>query len=149
MQRGPLAGYPLQDLHVTVLDGSYHDVDSSDLAFRAAGALALRGALEHARPGLLEPTRHLKVRAPARFTGDLLGDLQTRRARVQGIDTTGTVTTITALVPQAELHDYSAALRSLTGDRAAFSVTGGPYQPVPDHLTRKIIDARQEELAQG
>lgn len=149
LQRGPLAGYPLQDLHVTVLDGSYHDVDSSDLAFRAAGALALKNALEHARPGLLEPTRHLKVRAPARFTGDLLGDLQTRRARVQGIDTTGTVTTITALVPQAELHDYSAALRSLTGDRAAFSVTAGPYQPVPDHLTRKIIDARQEELTQA
>jgi elongation factor G len=149
MQKGSLAGYPLQDLSVTVLDGSYHDVDSSDIAFRMAGSLALKNALEHARPGLLEPAVLLKVRAPASFTGDLISDLQTRRARVQGMDTGGTVITISAVVPQAELQNYSADLRSLTGDRGAFSVKPHGYQDVPDHLARKIIEERRAEVAAG
>nr|WP_255639467.1 elongation factor G [Deinococcus betulae] len=147
MQKGSLAGYPLQDLHVTVLDGSYHDVDSSDIAFRTAGSLALKNALEGARPGLLEPVVQLRVRAPASFTGDLISDLQTRRARVQGMDTSGTVMTVTATVPQAELQNYSADLRSLTGDRGAFSVKPQGYQPVPDHIAKKIIEERKGELA--
>ncbi|MBZ9712670.1 elongation factor G [Deinococcus multiflagellatus] len=147
MQKGSLAGYPLQDVHVTVLDGSYHDVDSSDIAFRTAGSLALKNALDGARPGLLEPVYQLKVRAPASFTGDLISDLQTRRARVQGMDTSGTVITVTAIVPQAEVQTYSADLRSLTGDRGAFSVKAHGYQPVPDHLAKKIIEERKGELA--
>ncbi|WP_221089023.1 elongation factor G [Deinococcus aquaedulcis] len=147
MLRGSLAGYPLQDVHVTVLDGSYHDVDSSDIAFRTAGSLALKNALEGARPGLLEPVWQLRVRAPATFTGDLISDLQTRRARVQGMDTSGTVITVTAIVPQAELQTYSADLRSMTGDRGAFSVKAHGYQPVPDHLAKKIIEERKGELA--
>ncbi|GGO27794.1 elongation factor G [Deinococcus humi] len=149
MQKGSLAGYPLQDVHVTVLDGSYHDVDSSDIAFRMAGSLALRNALENARPGLLEPAVLLKVRAPASFTGDLISDLQTRRARVQGMDTGGTVITISAVVPQAELQNYSADLRSLTGDRGAFSIKPHGYQDVPDHLAKKIIEERRAEVAAG
>ncbi|UBV41866.1 elongation factor G [Deinococcus taeanensis] len=148
MQKGTLAGYPLQNVHVTVLDGSYHDVDSSDIAFRTAGSLALKNALDGAKPGLLEPVMQLRVRAPATFTGDLISDLQTRRARVQGMEPEGTVITITALVPQAELQSYSADLRSLTGDRGAFSVRTHGYQPVPDHLARKIIEERQAELMQ-
>ncbi|BBN95395.1 elongation factor G [Deinococcus grandis] len=147
MQRGALAGYPMQDVHVTVLDGSYHDVDSSDIAFRTAGSLALKNAVTGARPGLLEPVMQLRVRAPASFTGDLISDLQTRRARVQGMDPEGTVITVTALVPQAELQTYSADLRSLTGDRGAFSIKPHGYQAVPEPLARKIIEARQGELA--
>lgn len=146
MQRGSLAGYPLQDIHVTVLDGSYHDVDSSDIAFRTAGSLALKNALEGARPGLLEPVMLLKVRAPAQFTGDLIGDLQTRRARVQGMEPEGTVITVTAVVPQVELQNYSADLRSLTGDRGAFSVKPHGYQDVPDHIAKKVIEDRKREL---
>ncbi|THF88078.1 elongation factor G [Deinococcus sp. KSM4-11] len=147
MLRGSLAGYPLQDIHVTVLDGSYHDVDSSDIAFRTAGSLALKNALEGARPGLLEPVMLLKVRAPAQFTGDLIGDLQTRRARVQGMEPEGTVITVTAVVPQSELQTYSADLRSLTGDRGAFSVKPHGYQDVPEHIARKVIEDRKAVLA--
>ncbi|MFC3835318.1 MULTISPECIES: elongation factor G [Deinococcus] len=147
MQRGTLAGFPLQDIHVTVLDGSYHDVDSSDIAFRTAGSLALKNALEGARPGLLEPVMLLKVRAPAQFTGDLIGDLQTRRARVQGMEPEGTVITVTAVVPQAELQSYSADLRSLTGDRGAFSVKPHGYQDVPEHIAKKVIEERKVALA--
>lgn len=146
MQKGPLAGFPLQDLHVTVLGGSYHDVDSSDLAFRAAGSLALKKALEGAKPGLLEPVVLLSVRAPAQLTGDLISDLQTRRARVQGMDPEGTVIVIRAVVPQAELQTYSADLRSLTGDRGAFSVKPHGYQDVPEHLARQVIAERQAAL---
>lgn len=148
MQKGSLAGFPLQDVHITVLDGSYHDVDSSDIAFRTAGALALKNALEHAKPGLLEPVMLLSVRAPSQYTGDLIGDLQGRRARVQGMDPEGTLIVIRAVVPQAELQNYSADLRSLTGDRAAFSVKPHGYQDVPDHIAKKVIAERQAQ-AQG
>uniref|UniRef100_UPI0028698443 elongation factor G n=1 Tax=Deinococcus sp. TaxID=47478 RepID=UPI0028698443 len=147
MQKGSLGGFPLQDIHVTVLDGSYHDVDSSDIAFRTAGSLALKSALEGARPGLLEPVLLLKVRAPAQFTGDLIGDLQTRRARVQGMEPEGTVITVTAVVPQSELQTYSADLRSLTGDRGAFSVKPHGYQDVPEHIAKKVIEERRQVLA--
>ncbi|UQN06249.1 translation factor GTPase family protein [Deinococcus sp. QL22] len=143
LQKGPLAGYPLQDIHVTVTDGSYHDVDSSDIAFRTAGMLALRTAVQDARPALLEPVMLLKVRAPAQFTGDLIGDLQTRRARVQGMEPEGTVITVSAVVPQAELQNYSADLRSLTGDRGAYSVKLHGYQDVPEHLAKKVIEERR------
>lgn len=143
MEKGPLAGYPMQDVQVAVTHGSYHDVDSSDLAFRTSGALAFRNAVEAARPTLLEPVVLLRVRAPAQFTGDLVGDLQTRRARVQGMEPEGTVITITAVVPQAELQTYSADLRSLTGDRGAFSVKPQGYQDVPEHLAKKIVEARK------
>ncbi|WP_216319348.1 elongation factor G [Deinococcus aestuarii] len=139
MLRGPLAGYPMQDVHVAVTHGSYHDVDSSDLAFRTAGSLAFRNAVEAARPTLLEPVMLLRVRAPAGFTGDL----QTRRARVQGMEPEGTVITVTAVVPQSELQTYSADLRSLTGDRGAFSVKFHGYQDLPEHLAKKVIEARK------
>ncbi|MDB5045921.1 MAG: elongation factor, partial [Deinococcus sp.] len=144
LQKGPLAGYPLQDIHVTVTDGSYHDVDSSDIAFRTAGMLALKNAVQDARPALLEPVMLLRVRAPAQFTGDLIGDLQTRRARVQGMEPEGTVITVSAVVPQVELQNYSADLRSLTGDRGAYSVKLHGYQDVPEHLAKKVIEERRE-----
>lgn len=143
MVKGSLAGFPVQDVHVTVLDGSYHEVDSSDLAFRMAGALAVRNALEQARPVLLEPVMLLRVRAPAPFTGDLMSDLQTRRARVQGMEPEGSVFTISAVVPQSELQTYNADLRSMTGDRGAYSVKPHGYQEVPEHLARKVIEERR------
>ena len=147
LERGFLAGFPIQDVHVTVLDGSYHDVDSSDIAFRTAGSLALKNAMEKARPGLMEPVVLLKVRVPAQFAGDIIGDLQTRRARVQGMDPEGTVMVVSAVVPQAELQNYSADLRSLTGDRGAFSVKPQGYQDVPEHIAKKVIEERQKQMA--
>lgn len=149
MQKGTLAGFPLQDIHFTVLDGSYHDVDSSDIAFRTAGSLAVRSALAQAKPVLLEPVMLLKVRAPSEFTGDLMGDLQGRRARVQGMEPEGTVTTISAVVPQSELITYNADLRSMTGDRGAYSVKMHGYQEMPEHLAQKVIAERQKHLAEG
>ncbi|GGK40103.1 elongation factor G [Deinococcus malanensis] len=145
--KGSLGGFPVQDVHVTVLDGSYHEVDSSDLAFRMAGALAVRNALEQARPVLLEPVMLLRVRAPASFTGDLMSDLQTRRARVQGMEPEGSVFTISAVVPQSELQTYNADLRSLTGDRGAYSVKPFGYQEVPEHLSKKVIEERRAAQA--
>ena len=147
MEKGALAGYPLQDVHFTVLDGSYHEVDSSDMAFRTAGSLAARAALEQARPVLLEPVMLLKVRAPAQYTGDIMGDLQGRRARVQGMEPDGTVFTISAIVPQSELQTYNADLRSMTGDRGAYSLKPQGYQEVPEHLAKKVVEERRVQLA--
>ncbi|MFC4640113.1 elongation factor G [Deinococcus hohokamensis] len=143
LQKGPLAGFPVQDVHFTVLTGSYHEVDSSDLAFRMAGALAARSALEQAKPTLLEPVLLLRVRAPAECTGDIMSDLQGRRARVQGMEPAGSVLTISAVVPQAELRTFNADLRSLTGGRGAYSLRPHGYQDVPEALARKVIEARR------
>lgn len=148
MQKGTLAGYPLQDIKVTVLDGSYHDVDSSDIAFRTAGSIALKNALANAKVGLLEPVQLLRVRAPMEYTGDLISDLQTRRARVQGMEPEGTTIVIRAVVPQAALQNYSADLRSLTGGRGAFSLKFHGYQDVPENLVKEIVAERKRELAE-
>ncbi|MFC4452193.1 elongation factor G [Deinococcus sonorensis] len=149
MRRGVLAGYPVQGVRVAVLTGSYHEVDSSEQAFRMAGALAFRAAAQQARPVLQEPVMTLRVRVPAQYTGDIISDLQTRRARVQGMEPEGTVIVISAAVPQAEVQAYSAALRSMTGDRGAYSLKFSGYQDVPQALAERIIAERQRELAQG
>ena len=145
--RGVLAGYPVQNIRVIVYHGSYHDVDSSDIAFKTAAGMAFRAAMEKARPVLLEPVMLLRVRVPSQFTGDVIGDLQTRRARVQGMDPEGTVITISAIVPLAEIQSYSATLRSMTGDRGAFSMKMNGYAEVPAPIAEKIIASRKAELA--
>ena len=145
--RGVLAGYPVQNLRVAVYHGSYHDVDSSDIAFKTAAGLAFRAAMERARPALLEPVVTLRVRAPAQFTGDLVGDLQTRRARVQSMDPEGTVMVITAQVPLSEVQRYSADLRSMTGDRGAYSLKPAGYQEAPQTVVDKVVAERKAELA--
>lgn len=147
--RGVLAGYPVQNVRAVVFGGSYHDVDSSDLAFKTAAGLAFRAAMEKARPTLLEPVVILRVRVPGQYTGDVIGDLQTRRARVQGMEPEGTVITITALTPLSEVQKYSADLRSLTGGRGAYSLRPAGYQEVPAALTEKVVAQRKAELAAG
>jgi elongation factor G len=146
---GVLAGYPVQYVKVVVYDGSYHDVDSSDIAFKTAAGIGFRAAMEKARPCLLEPVMLLKVYVPERFTGDILGDLQTRRARVQGMEPEGAVTVIGALVPLSEIQNYSADLRSITSGRGVYSLKFDSYSEVPAHLSEKIIAARKAELAQA
>ena len=145
--RGVLAGYLVQNIKVVVYDGSYHDVDSSDIAFKTAAGIGFRAAMEKARPCLLEPVMLLKVRVPERFTGDILGDLQTRRARVQGMEPEGVVTTISALVPLSEVQNYSPDLRSMTSGRGVYSLKFDSYAEVPAHLMDKIVSARKAELA--
>lgn len=145
-RRGALAGYPVQNIRVVVYDGSYHDVDSSDIAFKTAAGIGFRAAMEKARPCLLEPIVLLRVRVPERFTGEIVSDLQTRRAKIQGMEPDGAVSVISALVPLAEVQEYSQDLRSLTSGRGVYSLKLDSYAEVPSQLTDRIVSARKDEL---
>jgi elongation factor G len=147
--RGALAGYPVQNIKVVVYDGSYHDVDSSDIAFKNAAIIGFRSAMEKAKPTLLEPVMLLRVRVPERFTGDILSDLQARRARIQGMEPEGSVTVVAALVPMAEIQNYSLDLRSITSGRGVYSLKFDHYSEVPAHLCEKVVAARKLELAEA
>ncbi|HEX77314.1 MAG TPA: elongation factor G [Dehalococcoidia bacterium] len=131
MERGVLAGYPLIDIKATLYDGSYHEVDSSDIAFRMAGALAFREAARRADPILLEPLMRLEVVTPEAFLGDILADLNSRRADIRAIDTRGDIKVIQAFIPLAETFGYATSLRSLSQGRATYSMEFERYQEVP------------------
>ena len=143
--RGYLAGYPVVDFRVTVTDGSYHDVDSSEMAFRLAGRLAFRDGMTRARPTLLEPIMNVEIYAPSDFAGDLMGDLNSRRGRIAGMDTRGASTVIRATVPMAEMLTYEQTLTSTTGGRGAYHMEFSHYDEVPGHLHGKIIAASKAE----
>ncbi|MFN3266553.1 MAG: elongation factor G [Deinococcales bacterium] len=143
---GVLAGFLVQNIKAVVYDGSYHDVDSSDIAFKQAGILAFKAAMEKAKPCLLEPVMLLRVRVPERYTGEILGDLNSRRARVQGMDPDGAVTVISALVPLVEVQNYSPDLHSLTGGRGIYSLKFDHYADVPPAQAEKIIASRRLEM---
>jgi elongation factor G len=143
---GVLAGFVVQNIKAVVYDGSYHDVDSSDIAFKQAGILAFKSAMEKAKPCLLEPVMLLRVRVPERYTGEILGDLNSRRARVQGMNPDGAVTLIEALVPLVEVQNYSPDLHSLTGGRGIYSLRFDHYADVPALEAQKIIAARKLEV---
>ena len=150
LERGPLAGFSVVDVAVTVFDGKDHPVDSKDIAFQVAAAAAFREAVQEARPVLLEPVVLLRVRVPERFTGDVISDLNTRRGRVLGMETEGTVSVIAAHVPLAEAQSYSADLRSLSGGRGAFSLQAQGYEPVPAPLAEKVVaSAGERSVATG
>lgn len=139
--RGFLAGYPLVDFRVTLLDGAYHDVDSNELSFKMAGRLALKDAMTRARPTLLEPVMSVEVQTPAEHAGDLMGDLNSRRGRIAGMDAKGTDTIIRAQVPMAEMLTYEQQLTAHTGGRGAYHMEFSHYEEVPAHLHAKIIAA--------
>jgi elongation factor G len=143
--RGYLAGYPVVDFRVTVTDGSYHDVDSSEMAFRLAGRLAFRDGMSRARPTILEPIMNVEVYAPSDFAGDLMGDLNSRRGRIAGMDTRGIATVIRATVPMAEMLTYEQTLTSTTGGRGSYHMEFSHYDEVPGHLHAKIIAASKAE----
>lgn len=136
--RGHLAGYPLVDFRATVFDGSYHDVDSSEMAFKIAGRLALRACMEQARPALLEPIMRVEIEAPEECTGPLIGDLNGRRGRVQGMESGTSSTVISALVPLAEMLNYGTTLTSLTHGRGSFRMEMDHYDYVPQPIAEKI-----------
>jgi elongation factor G len=144
-QRGYLAGYPVVDFRVTVYDGSYHDVDSNELSFKLAGRLAFRDAMARARPTLLEPVMNVEVYAPSEFAGDLMGDLNSRRGRIAGMETRGPATVIKATVPMAEMLTYEQVLTSTTGGRGSYHMEFSHYDEVPNHLHAKIIAASKAE----
>jgi elongation factor G len=131
MEQGGKFGYPVVDVAVTCDDGKYHSVDSSEMSFKMAGALAFRTALDKAAPVVLEPISVLSVTIPAELQGDVLGDLHSKRARVQGTDSNDGMQTITALVPTAELSRYAIDLRAITGGRGRFRVAHDHYDQKP------------------
>ena len=151
-QRGFLAGYPMVDFKATVFDGSYHQVDSNELSFKMAGALAFKDAMARARPTILEPVMHVEVYAPSDFAGDLMGDLNSRRGRIAGMDTRGTTTVIRAQVPMAEMLTYEQHLTSATGGRGSYHMEYSHYEEVPHVQQTKIIAAakaaRGQEVAE-
>ena len=139
--RGVLAGFPCVDFRATVDDGSYHAVDSSEMAFKIAGSLAFRKAAEQADPVLLEPVMKVTVIAPDEFMGDIMGDLNSRRGRVLGMENAGKNQIINAYVPMSEFQTYAPDLRSMTGGRGIYRMEFSHYDEVPAHIAQKIIEA--------
>ena len=139
-QKGVLAGYPTVDFKVTLDDGSYHQVDSSEMAFKIAGSLAFKKAVENATPALLEPIMKVQVTTPEDFMGDIMGDLNGRRGKVLGMDNAGKNQIINAQVPMAEFLSYASDLRSMTGGRGIFTMEFSHYNEVPAQIAEKIIE---------
>ncbi len=145
MAKGVIAGYPVVDVHVKLFDGKEHPVDSSDYAFQVAGSLAFQEAMMKAKPILLEPIYKLTVKVPKDYVGDIMGDINSRRGRIIGMDTEGKYQVIIAEVPYAELMDYARAIRSITGGRGTFQMEFDHYAEVPAHMAEKIIAEAQKE----
>jgi elongation factor G len=145
MSEGVLSGNPMVDIKITLVDGKFHSVDSSDMAFQIAGSLALKEVVERAGVALLEPIVQLSVTVPDSFTGDIMGDLNAKRGKIQGMDQLGGgKQVINALVPQGEVARYVIDLRSMTGGRGAFSMSFSHYEEMPQHLAQKVIDEYQQ-----
>jgi elongation factor G len=145
MQHGELAGAPVQGVRVRLVDGSYHTVDSSEMAFKIAGSMAFKQAYENADPVLLEPIMEVEVTAPDEAVGAVNGDLNSRRGRLQGMEPQGGMTTIRAEVPMAEILTYSQALTSMTGGRGDYHMSFVRYEEVPAHIAQKVIEATKKE----
>jgi elongation factor G len=139
MDNGPLAGYPLVDLKVTLVDGSYHPVDSSEMAFRNATVLAMREGTKKGQPVLLEPIVEMEVVTPGEFLSDVLGDLGTRRAQIRNIEGQDDIQTVRAMIPLGETFAYTTSLRSLTSGRATYTMEFKYYQPVPESILKTLV----------
>jgi len=142
LENGILAGFPMTDMKVVVYDGTYHDVDSSEIAFKIAGSLAVEEAVKHADMVLLEPIMKIEVTTPDEFMGDVIGDLSSKRAQIQGTDQRGNMTIINALAPLAELSGYATKLRSISQGRASFYMEPSHYEEVPANITTNLINQR-------
>ena len=144
-EKGPTAGYPVVDFKAVLYDGSFHTVDSDELSFRLAGAMATRKGIRESDPVLLEPIMEVAVRVPEAYMGEVNRDLNTRRGRLLGMDADGGQQILRALVPQAELFTYATELRSITGGRGTFSAKLSTYEEVPAHVAQKVIEAHKAE----
>ncbi|RKX70081.1 elongation factor G [candidate division WOR-3 bacterium] len=140
LAQGILAGYPVIDVKVTIYDGSHHPVDSSDIAFKIAGSMAVKNCAQKAGVKLLEPIYEVEVLVPDEYLGDIVGDLNARRGKIMGMDTEGRFKKVKALVPLAEMHKYSTALRSITQGRGQFQMKFYRYEDVPKELVNKLIE---------
>ena len=142
MEGGILAGYPVVDVKVKLFDGSYHEVDSSEIAFQIAGSMAFKEAAKKADPVLLEPIMEVEVETPEDYVGDVIGDLNSRRGKIMGMENKGVITVVRAHVPLAEMFGYATTLRSLTQGRGTFIMKFSHYEEVPQHIAEKIIGER-------
>ncbi len=145
MKKGILAGYPVVDMKVTLYDGSYHDVDSSDMAFQIAASMGLQKVFMDARPILLEPIMTVEVTTPADHAGDVIGDLNSRRGRIVGMEPAGETAAVRAVVPMSEMLTYESSLRSMTGGRGGYSMEFSHYEEVPSFLADKVIKEAKAE----
>jgi elongation factor G len=143
LEGGILAGYPMSDLRVALYDGSYHDVDSSEIAFKIAGSMAVKEAARRAKPVLLEPIMSVEVVVPEEYMGEVIGDLNSRRGRIGGLELRGTSQIIKALVPLSEMFGYATELRSRTQGRGSFTMHFGRYDEVPASISEEIVSRVQ------
>jgi len=147
--RGPVAGYPVVDFKAELYDGSYHDVDSSEQAFKMAGILAFRNVSQGCRPVLLEPILEITVWTPVDYQGAVMGDISSRRGQILGTEQDGRMIKVKALVPEAELDKYATALHSVTHGRGTYRQKFHVYQETPPEIAHKIADARKKELEEA
>ncbi|MBP1749090.1 MAG: translation elongation factor [Deltaproteobacteria bacterium] len=145
MHQGILAGYPVIDFRVTLYDGSYHDVDSSEMAFKIAASMGFKKGLEQCKPVLLEPIMKMEVIVPDENMGDIMGDMNSRRGKIMGVETKGSNQVVKAVVPMAEVLRYAPDLRSMTGGRGTFIMEYSHYEEVPAQIADKIVDAAKRE----
>jgi elongation factor G len=145
LESGVKAGYPMVDVRVELIDGSYHDVDSSEMAFKIAGSMALKEAANKANPVLLEPVMSVEVVVPEDFMGDVIGDLSRRRGKVQGQEQRGNAFVVQAFVPLGEMFGYATDLRSSTQGRATYTMQFERYEQVPDNIAQEIIEHQAGE----
>ncbi len=145
LERGVIAGYPVVDVEVEVYDGSYHEVDSGPESFKLAGSKAFKEAFKAARPAMLEPIVNIEVIVPARFMGNITGDLSSRRGRIQGMDSQGDLQVVKATIPMKEIQDYETQLQSVTGGEGAFSFEFSHYDPMPSNLAADLIAAKKAD----
>jgi len=148
MLKGAIAGFPVVDLQATLYDGSFHDVDSSDMAFKIAASMGFKKAMQSARPVLLEPVMSVEITVPDQNMGDIIGDLNSRRGKVLGMEQKGNYQVIKALVPMAELLKYSTDLNSITAGKGAFTMDFSTYEEVPAFLSEKIIAQHSQKTAE-
>ncbi len=144
MGKGVIAGYPMVDVKIALVDGSYHSVDSSEMAFKISGSIAFKKASQEANPVLLEPIMDMTIQIPKDCVGDVIGDLNGRRGKIMGMDSERKHEVITAKVPMAEILEYAPDLTSITGGRGAFATTPSHYEEMPSHLAEKVIEEAKE-----
>jgi elongation factor G len=145
MRTGTVAGYPVQDVKVTLFDGQHHSVDSSEMAFKVCGSMAFKDAMEKAQPTLMEPIMTATLTVPEEYVGDVIGDLNSRRGRPLGMEPKGNVTEIKAEVPMAEMLEYAPDLRAITGGQGEYSMDLARYEEVPGHVAQQVVQQAQEE----
>jgi elongation factor G len=143
MTNGVIAGYPVVDCRVTIFDGSYHDVDSSEIAFKIAGSMAFKEGAQKARPVLLEPIMKVEVVTPEDYMGDVNGDLNRRRGVLQGLEDAPAGKIVRAEVPLAEMFGYATTLRSMSQGRATYTMEFAHYSEVPNNVAESVIKARK------